>query len=44
MKKFIILLALVTTACATKKHKPCPAYGKVNAEKATEELRSEIWS
>jgi len=44
MKKLIVILALITTSCATKKHKPCPAYGKVNAEKATEELRSDTWS
>jgi hypothetical protein len=44
MKKLIIILALVISSCATKKHKPCPAYGKVNAEESIIELRSDTWS
>lgn len=37
MKKLIILVLLLT-ACGTKKHTPCPAYGKANAEMTTKDL------
>lgn len=36
--RVLIIIALLVSACGTKKHKPCPAYGQTNAEVAPKDL------